>query len=189
MAIAGNFMAFLRRTLEYGGGRRNVCSSCHVAKWPKGGKSLPTRITDHRQQGGGVCITEVCLKALPLAKTMPNTTGFKASRGWGDRFMERHDLSVRRRTTIAQKLPADFDTKWLQFQHFILKLRKQHDYDLALIGNADQMPLTFDNPYDRTLDVKSAKTVSIATTGYEKSRFTIMLSCMADATKLPPYSV
>jgi len=33
-------------------------------------------------------------------------------------------------------------------------LRKQNGYELSLIGNADQTPLTFDNPYDRTLDIK-----------------------------------
>jgi hypothetical protein len=30
---------------------------------------------------------------------------FKASRGWLDRFMARNGLSVRRRTTVAQKTP------------------------------------------------------------------------------------
>jgi len=103
--------------------------------------------------------------------------------------MKRHQLSVRRRTTIAQRLPADFDAKLLEFQQFILKMRRQHGYDLSLIGNADQTPLTFDNPYDRTLNMKGANTVSIATTGHEKSRFTVMLACMADGTKLPPYVI
>jgi len=89
---------------------------CKLLKW----------VTDRRQQGAGVSIAEVRVKALMIAKTMPNMEAFKASRGWGDRFMKRHDLSIRRRTTIAQKLPADFESKLLQFQQFILKMRKQH---------------------------------------------------------------
>uniref|UniRef100_K7GHM1 Uncharacterized protein n=1 Tax=Pelodiscus sinensis TaxID=13735 RepID=K7GHM1_PELSI len=127
-------------------------------------------------------IEEVRIKALTIAKTCANTAGFKASHGWGNRFMNHHGLSVR------HKLPMDSDTKVLQFQKFIVKLRKQHCYDLSLIGNADQTPLNFNNPYNRTLEVKGAKTVSIATTGHEKSRFT-MLACMANRRKLPPYIV
>ena len=86
-------------------------------------------------------------------------------------------------------MPADFDAKLLEFQQYIMKMRWQHSYDLSPIGNADQTPLMCDNPYDRTLNVKGAKTVSIAMTGHEKSRFTVMLACMADGTKLPPYIV
>ena len=160
-----------------------------VAAFPELERQLVEWIAERRQQGGGVSMTEVRIKALTLAKTMPNVVGFRASYGWGHRFMKRHQLSVRRRTTIAQRLPADFDAKLLEFQQFILKMRRQHGYDLSLIGNADQTPLTFDNPYDRTLNMKGAKMVSIATTGHEKSRFTVMLACMADGTKLPPYVI
>uniref|UniRef100_K7GC14 DDE-1 domain-containing protein n=1 Tax=Pelodiscus sinensis TaxID=13735 RepID=K7GC14_PELSI len=139
--------------------------------------------------GSGVSIAEVRMKALTIAKMCTNTAGFKASHGWGDRPWRFMNRSVQLRTTIAQKLPMDSDTKLLQFQKCIIKLRKQHCYDLSLISNADQTPLHFDNAYDRTLELKGAKTVSNATTGHEKSRFTIMLACMANGTKLPPYIV
>ena len=56
--------------------------------------------------------------------------------------MQQHNVSVRRRTTIAQKLPADFNAKLLEFQQYIMKMRRQHSYDVSLIGNADQMSLT-----------------------------------------------
>uniref|UniRef100_K7FMC7 HTH CENPB-type domain-containing protein n=1 Tax=Pelodiscus sinensis TaxID=13735 RepID=K7FMC7_PELSI len=159
------------------------------AAYPELEAKLVEWIGECRQQGGGVSIVEVRMKALTIAKTCANTAGFKASYGWGDRFMNHHGLLVRRRTTIAQKLPMYSDTKLLQFQKFIKNLRKQHCYNLSLIGNADQTPLNFDNPYDRTLELKGAKTVSIATTGHEKSRFTVMLACMVDGTKLPPHIV
>uniref|UniRef100_K7FJ94 HTH CENPB-type domain-containing protein n=1 Tax=Pelodiscus sinensis TaxID=13735 RepID=K7FJ94_PELSI len=146
-------------------------------------------IAERRQQGGGVSIVEVRMKALTIAKMCANTARFKASHGWGNRFMNHHGLSVQCRTTITQKLPMNSDTKVLQFQKFIRKLHKQHCYNLSLMGNADQTPLHFDNPDNRMLESKSAKTISIATTGYEKSRFKVMLACMADGTKVPPYTV
>ena len=37
---------------------------------------------------------------------------------------------------------------------------------------------------DRTVDMKGAKTVQVIGTGHEKTRFPIVLSCMADGTKL-----
>ena len=39
---------------------------------------------------------------------------------------------------------------------------------------------------DRTVDIKGVKTVQVRGTGHEKTRFTIVLSYMADRTKLKP---
>jgi hypothetical protein len=41
---------------------------------------------------------------------------FKASKGWAIRFMRRMGLALRRRTTICQKLPKDFEQKLLNYQ-------------------------------------------------------------------------
>jgi len=124
-----------------------------------------------------------------MAKSEPSAASFKASYGWACRFMERNDLTVCRRTTLAQRLPTDHDVKLLEFQQFIIQLRRQHGYDLSQIGNADQTPLMFDLPYERTVAEKNVKTVSIRTTGHENSHFTVMLACTADGGKLPPYIV
>src|SRR5438128_2952210 len=50
----------------------------------------------------------------------------------------------------------------------------------------DETPLTFDLPNNNTIDNIGAQTVSICTTGHERSSFTVVLSCMADGSKLPP---
>jgi len=51
-------------------------------------------------------------KAKEVAKVLniPNQE-FKANRGWVDRFMKRAGLSLRRRTTMCQKFPVDFEKK------------------------------------------------------------------------------
>jgi len=46
--------------------------------------------------------------------------------------------------------------------------------------------LTFDVPSNETVDVKGAKTIMINTSGNEKTRYTVVLVCCADGTKLPP---
>ena len=39
-------------------------------------------------------------------------------------------------------------------------------------------------PSNTTLDQRSTSTVTIRTTGHEKTHFTVVLSCLADGTKL-----
>ena len=103
--------------------------------------------------------------------------------------MDQFGFSIRRRTTIAQKLPQDYEEKLIKFQHYVLSKRKEHDFDLKYIGNADQTPLTFDFVTNSTVSVKGVKSVPILSTGHDKDRFTVMLACLGDGTKLPPYVV
>ena len=49
----------------------------------------------------------------------------------------------------------------------------------------DEVPLTFDIPSIKRVDVKGAKTIMIKTSGNEKMRYTVVLACCADGTKLP----
>ena len=39
------------------------------------------------------------------------------------------------------------------------------------------------------MDVNGAKTITIKTSGNEKTHYTIVLACCADGTKLPPYLI
>ena len=103
--------------------------------------------------------------------------------------MERYGFSIPRRTTIAQKLPQDYEEKLIKFQRYVIAQRKKHDFELKYIGNVDQTPLTFDIATSSTVSEKGVKSVSILTTGHEKDRFTVMLACLGDGTKLPPYVV
>ncbi|KAL1457235.1 hypothetical protein MTO96_027713 [Rhipicephalus appendiculatus] len=50
----------------------------------------------------------------------------------------------------------------------------------------DEVPVTFNIPLGRSFTEKGQKTVTVRTTGHEKSHFTAELACCADGTKLPP---
>ena len=50
----------------------------------------------------------------------------------------------------------------------------------------DEMPLSFNLSNSITIEQRDIKTVSILSTGYEKSNFTVVLACLADGMKLPP---
>ena len=118
--------------------------------------------------------------------TYPNIQSFAFSNKWVDGLMSRNNLSNRRRTTIAQHLPDNLNEKQQEFLAFIMYRRIQHDYPLTLIGNMDETPMTFDLPSNTTIDETGTRSVSIRITGHEKSNFTVVLTCMADGTKLPP---
>lgn len=91
--------------------------------------------------------------------------------------------------TIAQKLPQDYEEKLIKFQRYVLVIRKEHDFDLKCIGNADQTPLTFDIVTNSTVSDRGVKSVPIVSTGHDEDRFTVMLACLSNGTELPPYVV
>ena len=132
------------------------------------------------------------VKARSLAKKIsyqaeyPSISYAKFSSKWVDGFMSRHKLSNRRKTTIAQRLPEDYVEQQNEFLSYVLYLRKEHDYPLSLIGNMDETPLSFNLPSNTTIEHSGSKTVSILSTGHERSNFTVVLACLADGTKLPP---
>ena len=113
-------------------------------------------------------------------------TGFLASNCWCTKFLRRKNLALRQKTKIAQKLPEHLDQKITSFHSFVIKSRRKGNYELVHIGNMDETPVWFDMPSARTVNEKGAKTVLVNTTGHEKSRFTVVLACMADGTKLKP---
>jgi hypothetical protein len=53
----------------------------------------------------------------------------------------------------------------------------------------DEIPVSFDMPISRTVNLKGAKEVSVATTGHERSNFTVVLCITADGSKLPPMMI
>ncbi|KAM7309619.1 tigger transposable element-derived protein 6-like [Ixodes scapularis] len=114
---------------------------------------------------------------------------FKASKHWVSRFMRRAGFSLRRRTSISQKLPESYEELLVAFQKHVISLRKAVPFQLGQIGNADQMPVYLDMPSALTVHQKGSRQVTVRSTGNEKTRVTVMLSCTADGRKLPPYVV
>jgi transposase-like protein len=153
---------------------------------------LANWILECREQGLPITRNMATKKAKELAQTdkyqekYPNISSFKFSNKWMDCFMNRYDLSNRRRTTVSQHLPEDLLEKQQSFLSFVLYRRIQYDYPLQFIGNMDETPVAFDLPNSYTLEKRGSNTINIKTTGHERSTFTVVLGCMADGSKLPP---
>lgn len=144
-------------------------------------------VKEKRNEGCPIFREVIRFKALEEAANLNiPRKNFKASMGWCRRMMKRNGLSLRRRTTLAQKLPGDFNEKLLVYQRHVISLRKKHNYSLGNMGNADQTPVYFDIPSNLTVNKKG---VLLKPAGYEKSRITVMLAVTADGQKLRPYDI
>lgn len=111
---------------------------------------------------------------------------FKGSRGWLQKWMKRHSVSMREKTTVAQRMPEHVEEKIVSFHKFVIRMRKMRNYPVKCIGNMDETAVYFDMPGNSTLHHKGEKSVIIRTTGHEKEKVTVMLAAMADGRKLPP---
>ena len=137
--------------------------------------------------GNDYIITQpsIQVRVLQIAKELEHAD-FNALNGWCTHFMNQHGLCLQQRTHIAQKLPKDVEDKVMNFHKFVTDLRKSQQFHLRAIGNMDETPMFFDMPGNRMVDVKRASIVSIKTSGAEKQHFTVILSCLANGTKLKP---
>ena len=128
----------------------------------------------------------LCKEAIKKARSLNiRQSRFKASKWWAIRFMRQMGLVLRRRTTICQKLPKDFERNLLNYQWYITNLRKTGNFRMGQMATADETVIYLDMLPNYT-EKKGMKEVLLKTTGCEKLRLTVMLAATADGRKLPP---
>ena len=155
------------------------------ARWPELEERVHRWVIEQRAAGRGLSTVQLRLHAQVVAKEM-NITDFAGGPSWCYRFMQRNHLSIRARTTVCQKLPPNFQAQIDSFRAFIEEQVNTHNVLPDHIVNMDEVPLTFDIPMNRSVEEKGQKSVSIVTTGHERSHFTVVLACCGDGSKLPP---
>ena len=103
--------------------------------------------------------------------------------------MKRNNLSLRRKTSVAQKDPDLLISKIVSYILRVRRLRMKYSYQPSDIIAFDETPVWADMVSDTTVDVVGKKTVSMKTTGHEKCRVTAGLAAKSDGTKLKPIIV
>ena len=76
------------------------------AAWPELEEDLLDWITEKRNNGLAILPSLVCMQALEMAKNEKygiQAGQFKAGNYWCQRFMKRNGLSLRQKTTLAQR--------------------------------------------------------------------------------------
>ena len=142
-------------------------------------------VVEQRAASRSVSTVTVRMKATALAQDM-NINNFRGGPSWCFRFMRRRNLSIRTRTTVSQLLPKDYQEKLATFRAYCKNKITEKKIHPEHIINMDEVPLTFDIPVNRTVEKRGTSTVSIRTTGNEKSSFTVVRACHANGQKLPP---
>lgn len=130
-----------------------------------------------------VCRELVKVKARHLIK--PHNTQFTASDGWLQKFMFRHGLSLRTCTSISLKLPAQLEKKVECFLNEVRVLRSVNNYPINLIINMDETPMFFDMVPEQTISKKGVKEVRVHSSGAQKKKLTVTLTCTGDGRMLP----
>ena len=130
----------------------------------------------------GIAVSGLMLRLK--AKELADNPEFKASLGWYQNWKRRHSVSMRTKTTLAQRLPNDMEEIIVEFHRFAA--RQQWDYPLSCIFNMDETPMRFELPSTRSLEYSGNRTVPVKSCGAEKRSFMVTLGVAADGTKLPP---
>ena len=113
-------------------------------------------ITQQRSKGKSIPAKELQRKTSIYANLLD--IDFKCSNGWVEKFIKRHDLSTRTKTSCQQKIPEDFIEKIKEFQkNFVETITRVGIIDKRRILNMDETPVCFDMPHKTTLEKKVQK--------------------------------
>ena len=65
-------------------------------------------------------VSILALQKKAKSLILPHNHCFEASRGWVCQFKERHNLALRKKTSLCKKLPSQLENKISSFYSFIL---------------------------------------------------------------------
>ena len=111
---------------------------------------------------------------------------FVASNGWLVKFRKRNHLSLRRRTTIAQKDPSHLVSKLVGYVMHVRRLSINCNYVSGSVIAMDETAVWFDMVGNTTINSTGAKEVALKS-GNEKVRVSVCLTAKADGTKMNPF--
>ena len=143
-------------------------------------------IHSRRLKGLRVSRKLIMRKALHLSKEQQNTEDFTASNGWIQKFMRRHGLNSRRKTTVAKKDPEQLVDKLIAYVLQARILSKRFGYQPCNIIAMDETAVWADMTSETTVESKGARTVCLKTTGHEKVKVSVCLAAKADGSKMKP---
>ena len=136
------------------------------AKFPRLEAEVVSWIKELRDKGVTVSGSAIQRHAKKVYEEFyPEEDNFRASKGWLDRFTDRHGLTVRSVTSQGKKVPGNAKALAESFLQYVKEIRGDRTFELKSIGNMDETPLWFDLPSSKTFDFRGVKSVQAKTTG------------------------
>ena len=106
--------------------------------------------------------------------TLASST-FAASRGWLQKFFQRHGLTIGRHTTVSKRLPRELVPKVIGFIMHLRRILLRKNIPLSAIGYMDETPCWMNMPGETTVERAGVRSVPLRTTGHEKAQFTVFI--------------
>ena len=114
---------------------------------------------------------------------------FVAITGWLQKFMRRNGLSLRRKTSVAQRDPSKLIDKLVSYiinaRHFAAK----YNYLPGNIIAMGETPAWTVMVSDTTVDKTGSRKITMKSKVHEKCRVSVCLTAKADGSKLKPFIV
>ena len=105
---------------------------------------------------------------------------------WIRGFVSRFNLSIRKITHTKQQTTVDQHKKTELVINYINSLNQLAiNYEEMVILNMDETPFWIDSIPKTTLEVAGTQQIDIVTTGHEKERMSIVITCTASGVMLP----
>ena len=141
--------------------KKGNCKLHHRAPlWPEIEEQIKTWVGNERSTRRIISTKRIRNEARILVNEK-GIQNFIETEGWCYRFMKREVLSRRIKTSIAQRIPANYDDKIVKFHKFVIRARKRTSFELGQIENMDEVPLTFDVPPNKIVCIKGSKIIRI----------------------------
>ena len=134
---------------------------------PGGGRTSITKnheseiliwLTTSRRYGIAISCNQIIAYAKKLIGKDFKFT-YNAYQCWVKRFLQRHNLSIRRASHLGQKIMGPYINITYKFLINCIQKRKENKIldDISCIINVDETPIFFENPTKDTVDIKDKK--------------------------------
>lgn len=126
--------------------RKRLCGGGRKKIMPELDKILFDWILTQRMKSLRVSRRSIREEAKRIFPTLENNElfDFKASRGWLEKFLDRNNLTLRRKTTVAQKDPSQLFGKVASVVNFVSNTVKAKKITHSAIVAMDETSLWFD---------------------------------------------
>ena len=120
------------------------------------------------------------------ALTLSIDENFKASNGWLEKFLLRHNLVLHRPTTTCRKEPVEYAEKIVDYLLFVEQRRLTSNYMHTYIYAANETVIYLDYSSSLTVENKGVREVPMKTSNHDKLRVTVILTARSDRFKCLP---
>ena len=173
--------------------RRSGCvrkkGSGRPVKYPEFDKELKDYIVSLRDKNIGLSTKRFITYARAKAKKA--NLKLKFSRGWLQKFMKRHNFSLRKKSTTVHRPKEELDKLCSDYREKIHKTLFSAGtlYDIDHVVNVDETGVPRDSPPSITIERRGTKHVVIANSGKDKEKLTTILAITMTGKRLGQFII